>query len=64
MPYKVNPLTGNLDYYQRAPKVTGPVPLVIATGASYTVASNTQARADFDLVVNGELILDGEVLFG
>lgn len=40
------------------------VPLTIASGSTFTVPTNIQMFAPLDIIVDGELVLDGEMVFG
>ena len=53
-----NPFTGSFDYVE-PPYVT---PVAVATGKTFTVIDKTQLVYVEEIVVDGELILDGVLL--
>lgn len=56
-----NPFTGSFDYFEPPPPpyVT---PVAIAAGKEFTVIDETQLVYVEEIVVDGELILDGVLL--
>lgn len=58
MAYKFNPFTGNFDIVD-PPYVT---PVKVDAGKTFTVVKDTQLVYAEEIVVDGELILDGVML--